>query len=73
MPPSSPSEPQVTSQVGRPVGHTTLQGTLARMRAKLGTHVLVVGGLCLGIALILTVIDGNSAPASPWSSACWVR
>ena len=59
MPPSSPSEPQVTSQVGRPVGHTTLQGTLARMRAKLGTHVLVVGGLCLGIALILTVIDGN--------------
>jgi len=59
MPPPSHSEPPVDTPGARPTSRTTLQGTLARMRAKLGAHLLVVGGLCLGIAVILTAIDGN--------------
>ena len=31
----------------------------AGLRAKVWRHVLVVGGLCLGIALFLTVLDGH--------------
>ena len=39
--------------------HATLQGTLARLKAKALFHVLVVAALCLGIAIVLTVIDGG--------------
>lgn len=38
---------------------TALAGTLARMRARVPNHLLVVGGLCLGIALLLTALDGH--------------
>ncbi len=59
MPPPKPFETPVGAPVDPPTGRTSLQGTLARMRTRLGAHVLVVGGLCLGIAIILTIIDGN--------------
>jgi len=57
--PSLPESLVATADAGSPVGRTTLQGALARMRARLGTHLLVVGGLCLAIAIILTLLDGN--------------
>jgi signal transduction histidine kinase len=38
---------------------TALAATLARLRKSLLSHCLVVGGLCLGIALILTAVDGR--------------
>jgi hypothetical protein len=49
----------MVAPVGTANGLTSLQGTLVRMRARLGSHALVVGGLCLSIAIILTLIDGN--------------
>lgn len=59
MPPPSPSETPIDLQACQPLGRNSLQGTLARMRASLGNLVLVVGGLSLAIAIILTAIDGN--------------
>ena len=44
--------------------------TLARLRTHVLRHVLVVGGLCLGIALILTVIDGQGFGAKLVYSFC---
>jgi hypothetical protein len=59
MPLPQPSEALNVAPAGPTPSRTSLQGTLARMRARLGTHVLVVGGLCLAIAVILTLLDGN--------------
>jgi hypothetical protein len=49
--PSLPETLLETTAAGPSAGQTTLQGTLARLKAKALFHVLVVGGLCLGIAI----------------------
>jgi hypothetical protein len=57
--PSLPEALLETTAAGPSAGQTTLQGTLARLKAKALFHVLVVAALCLGIAIVLTVIDGG--------------
>jgi hypothetical protein len=57
--PSLPETLLETTAAGPSAGQTTLQGTLARLKAKALFHVLVVAALCLGIAIVLTVIDGG--------------
>ena len=57
--PSLPETLFETTAAGPSAGRTTLQGTLARLRAKALFHLLVVAALCLGIAIVLTVIDGG--------------
>ena len=57
--PSLPETLLATTAAGPSAGQTTLQGTLARLKAKALFHVLVVAALCLGIAIVLTVIDGG--------------
>lgn len=57
--PSLPETLLETTAAGPSAGRTTLQGTLARLRAKALFHLLVVAALCLGIAIVLTVIDGG--------------
>jgi hypothetical protein len=44
---------------GSPAVTSALSATLQRLRASALRHVLVVGGICLGIAALLTALDGG--------------
>ncbi len=56
---TSPPEQQACAAPGQAPGQGTLHGLLARLRSKALSHLLVVAALCLGIAIVLTVIDGG--------------
>ena len=47
-----------------------LDRTWHRLRHSIGRHVLVVGGLCVGIALLLTAIDGRGFAVKLVYSLC---